>query len=70
MVEQPTRTRYVDAVGLSGHTGFPVGTIRVWTSQKRLPHLKIGRKVVYDLEAIDAWLQKQRVEPLPSLGRS
>lgn len=34
-----------------------------WTSQKRIPHIKLGRLVKLDIIEADRWLLSQRIEP-------
>ena len=38
------------------------GTIRVWVSQKKIPHVKMGRKVLFDLEDIQRWVEEKKIE--------
>ena len=38
------------------------GTIRVWVSQKRIPHVKMGRKVLFDWEDIQRWVEEKKIE--------
>ena len=40
------------------------GTIRVMTSKREIPHIKIGRSVRYRKTDIDSWLNKHRVSVL------
>ncbi len=34
-------------------------TIRKWTMNGYIPHIKVGGAVRYDLDKIDAWLEKR-----------
>jgi predicted DNA-binding transcriptional regulator AlpA len=43
--------------------GLKHWTIRTLCSQRRIPHLKLGRRVFFDPAAIDAWLQ-EHVRPV------
>jgi excisionase family DNA binding protein len=38
-------------------------TLYTWVSQKRIPHLKVGRRTMFAPREIKAWLDSQRVEP-------
>lgn len=43
------------------HTGVSVETLKYWRTHGRGPRwYKLGRRVVYDLAAVDAWLDEQR----------
>lgn len=44
------------------YIGVPVGTVRAWVSRRRIPHLRLGaRLVVFERAEIDRWLASQRV---------
>ena len=53
--------RYVNAGALAEYINSTEGTVRVDTSRRKIPHIKRGRRVLYDLDEIDEWLDKQRV---------
>jgi len=45
-------------------TGFSEGTIRHWTSQRKIPFLRIsGRCVRYSRRDIESWLAEKLVPP-------
>lgn len=37
----------------------PVGTIRHWLLMRYIPHVKLGRRVYFDAQAVDAWIQRR-----------
>lgn len=39
-------------------------TLYRYTSQKRIPHFHVGRKVLFDRQELDEWLDGKRVEPV------
>jgi excisionase family DNA binding protein len=47
---------------LSEYLGIPKHTIYQWTSQQRIPFIKIGR-LRFDKEKIDKWLKEKSTEP-------
>jgi excisionase family DNA binding protein len=49
---------------LSAYLETPVATIYMWTHQKKIPHLKMGRAVRFDLRDIDGWLKEKRVSAI------
>jgi len=53
----------MDVHQLAKEIGISEGGIYHWVSQKKIPHIKIGRNVRFDSEAIKAWLEKKKVEP-------
>ncbi len=47
------RERYVDIKTLSRYTSLPVKTLYEWAATGRIPSVKIGRRVLFDLHDID-----------------
>ncbi len=45
--------RYVSIKELSEYTSLPVKTLYEWASTGRIPSVKIGRRVLFDLHEID-----------------
>jgi len=45
--------RYVDIKRVSKYTCLPVKTLYEWAGTGRLPSIKIGRRVLFDLNDID-----------------
>jgi predicted DNA-binding transcriptional regulator AlpA len=45
--------RYVNAKQLSVYTSIPIKTIYEWSSKGRLPVIRIGRSLLYDLQDIE-----------------
>lgn len=53
---------------LSRMTGFTVGTLYQFCSQKRLPFLRFSRRCIrFDVNEIMEWIVKHRVEPQAGL---
>ena len=47
------------------YTGLSVHTIYAMVSQRRIPHIKLGRLVKFDVPMLDAWIRKNTVMPMP-----
>ena len=45
--------RYVAIKELSEYTSLPVKTLYDWAGQGRVPSIKIGRRVLFDIHDID-----------------
>lgn len=59
-VHTPAR-RVLTAQEVSEMTGIPTGTLRYWRSRNEgLRSFKLGRRVVYDQDDLEAWLDAQR----------
>lgn len=53
----------MDMTAASAHLGITKNTLYSWVSQKRVPHVKIGRLTKFIQSDIDAWIEKQKVAP-------
>ena len=38
---------------------IPVGTIRHWVLTRYVPFVKLGRRVYFDREVVNAWIQRR-----------
>ncbi len=47
------RERYVDIKAISRYTSLPIKTLYEWSGTGRIPSIKIGRRVLFDLHDID-----------------
>jgi excisionase family DNA binding protein len=45
--------RYVDIKAVSRYTSLPVKTLYEWSGQGKVPSIKIGRRILFDLVDID-----------------
>ncbi|MDK2742555.1 MAG: helix-turn-helix domain-containing protein [Nitrospira sp. BO4] len=50
------------------YTGLSVHTLYTMTSQRRIPHVKVGRLTKFDLATLDKWIKQQTVMPVPKWG--
>ncbi len=48
-----TPERYVDIKAVSRYTSLAESTLYEWSAQGRIPSIKIGRRVLFDLNDID-----------------
>ena len=42
--------------------GIQVSTMYVWCEQRRIPHIRIGRVLRFDLKDLNRWVAEHRVE--------
>ena len=45
--------------------GLPVSSVRGKISRKEIPFIKIGRRVLFDLEDLQSFVEKLKVQPRP-----
>jgi excisionase family DNA binding protein len=48
-----TKQRYANIKEVSEYTSIPVQTLYEWAGQGRIPSIKMGRRVLFDLKDID-----------------
>jgi excisionase family DNA binding protein len=56
--------RYLGIEELSEYIGLTKGSLYVFCCQKRIPYLKVGKLLKFDLIQIDAWLKDKQVKEL------
>ncbi|KAB2836186.1 MAG: helix-turn-helix domain-containing protein, partial [Candidatus Brocadia sp.] len=47
------KKRYANINEVSEYTSLPVKTLYDWASQRKIPSIKLGRRVLFDLQDID-----------------
>ena len=52
----------VDINFLSSYIGFKVPTIRDWVRFNKIPFLKVGKGIRFNLGEIDVWLKEKNVQ--------
>ena len=55
-----TSKRYVNIKVVSGYTSLPTATLYEWASQGKIPSIKIGRRVLFDLQDIDKMMESMK----------
>jgi excisionase family DNA binding protein len=58
--------RLLDIKEVAAYTGLSVHTLYTMVSQRRIPYVKMGRLVKFDLELLDKWIRQQTVMTMPS----
>ncbi len=55
--------RYVDIKKVSEYTSLPTKTLYEWAGQGKIPSIKIGRRVLFDLHDIDKIMDSFKRSP-------
>ncbi len=56
--------RFLNKKELAGLLGLSIFTIDSWVSQRReIPYVKMGKRVVFDLEDVLRWVESKKVQP-------
>ena len=56
--------RFIGMKECSDYLGVTKGTLYVWVCHKKIPYVKVGRLVKFDLKVIEEWLKKTAVAVL------
>ena len=48
----------------AAYLGLSVHTLYSWTSQRKVPFIKLGNRVRFDRKKLDAWLEGLVQEPI------
>lgn len=56
----PERTTLLDIAGVAERLGVTVRHVRRLVAERRIPFLKWGRRLRFDPEEIDVWLDRHR----------
>ena len=56
--------RFLGLEELSQYLGLAKGTLYIWVCHKKIPYIKMGRLVKFDLQEIEPWLKEKRVETM------
>ena len=56
--------RFIAKEEFAEYLGVSVETVRAWVWQRRIPYVKVGRLVRFDLKEIEAWLEDRHHHPL------
>ena len=54
--------RFLGIKELSAYLGITTGTVYVWVCHRKIPYIKVGRLVKFDLYKIEKWLEERCVE--------
>jgi excisionase family DNA binding protein len=55
-------TKLLSPQELSVALNISIETVYAWTSQKRIPYIKMGRLVRFNADEVNKWLDRQRVK--------
>ncbi len=64
-----TTKRYFNVKEASEYTSIPVGTLYEWAGVGKIPSIKIGRRVLFDLHDIDNAMDKLKRTQLQSVNK-
>lgn len=65
MSEAGSFRRLIGPKEAAAYTGLSVHTVYTMVSQRRIPFVKVGRLVKFDLQLLDGWIKQHTVMPMP-----
>ena len=66
MSKPPTIRRLISIQEAASYTGLSPHTLYTMVSQRRIPFVKVGRLVKFDVGLLDAWIKQNTVMPMPA----
>ena len=65
MNKPSTLIRLISVPEAAAYTGLSPHTIYTMVSQRRIPYMKVGRLVKFDVDLLDKWIKQHTVMPMP-----
>ncbi len=53
--------RYLGIKELAEYLGLSIGTVYSWVCYKKIPYIKMGRLVKFDLKRINEWVEENSI---------
>ena len=69
MAPEPLKRRLVDIHQAAEYLNLSVNTMYKFVSQRRIPYIKVGRLLRFDIGLLDDWVMRQTVMPRPLKAR-
>lgn len=60
MIEKPERQRRVGVKAAAAYCGLAQRTLYKKTQLREIPHKKVGNRLFFDLDELDAWIDQGR----------
>jgi len=54
--------RFLGIKQLAEYLGIAEGTVYAWVCHRKIPYIKVGRLVKFDMRKIEKWLEERSVE--------
>ena len=51
----------IDIEHVSEHLGVKVNTVYSWVNQRKIPYVKVGRLIKFDLQDINQWIAERKI---------
>lgn len=65
VMSKTTTKQFLTKKELAEYLGVSIYTIDSWVSQRReIPFVKMSKKVMFDLEDVNKWIEESKVYPL------
>jgi len=68
MASQEIIPRYIRIPQAASYLGLAAKTLYRLTEERRIPHIRKGRTIFFDRQALDKWMQAGAVNPLSVWG--
>lgn len=62
--------RFIGVDDLAQYLGLSRGTLYVWVCQRKIPYLKMGGALRFDLREIEGWIKDKKIKELSVITKS
>ena len=59
------KSRLINIREAAAYTGLSIHTLYTMVSQRRIPHVKLGRLTKFDPVLLENWIKQHTVMPMP-----
>ena len=64
LIQMEGKHRLLNVQKAADYLGIKVSTLYQWASQKKIPYFKPGRLLMFDLDDLDKFIAKSKVNPV------
>jgi excisionase family DNA binding protein len=64
-MKESDKKRLLSIQETSEYLGRPVNTLYYWIRLRKIPYVKLGKNVMFDVKDLDALITTNKVQPLP-----
>jgi len=57
--------RLIDIRAAADYTGLSTHTLYTMVSHRKIPHVKLGGKLLFDLALLNEWIKQNTIMPMP-----
>ena len=60
--------RFLNMDECSQYVGITKGTLYVWVCRRKIPYLKVGKLIKFDIRTIETWMNSKQIKEVGGLN--